>query len=90
MQIALLDLMPVLFGMCALAAAILAIFGDFGALSRTAPAAAAAFALYFTGFPPRAQVAAFAAVFVLAGAVYRIVCAVGAFRRRRAKKQHLA
>ncbi|MGM9653632.1 MAG: hypothetical protein ACI3XP_08375 [Eubacteriales bacterium] len=83
MRIAILDLMPVLWGMCALAALLLALFGEWGAPARTLPAAAAALILYFAGLPPRVQVAAFAGMFLLDAAVWAALTRLSQYRRKK-------
>ena len=83
MRIAVLDLMPLLWGLCILLSAVLFFYGEQGAPARTVPAAAAAFVLYFTGQPPRLQTAVFFGTYVLSAAVYE---AVWRITRRHEKK----
>lgn len=74
MQIAMLDLMPLLWAVSILLCAALFFYGDRAAPARTVPAAAAALLLYFLGHPPRLQTAVFSAVYILSAAVYAVVC----------------
>lgn len=73
MRIAMLDLMPLLWGLCILLSVALFCYGERSAPARTVPAAAAAFILYFNGFPPRLQTAVFFGMYALSAAVYAIV-----------------
>lgn len=70
MQIAALDLMPLLWTLSAILSVALFAYGDRAALARTVPAAIAAMVLYFLGYPPRFQVVVFLALYVLCAAVY--------------------
>ncbi len=74
MQIAMLDLMPLLWGLCILLSAALHFYGDHAAPARTIPAAACALLLHFFEKPPRMQVIAFGALYVLCAAVYTVLC----------------
>lgn len=76
MRIAMLDLMPLLWGLCVLLSAALFFYGERSAPARTVPAAAAAFVLYFTGQPPRLQTAVFFGMYALSAAVYAVVCRI--------------
>ncbi len=70
MQIAALDLMPLLWGLCVLLSAALFFYGERAAPSRTVPAAIAALVLYFFDYPPRFQVIVFLVLYVISAAVY--------------------
>lgn len=70
MQIAALDLMPLLWGLCVLLSAALFFYGEHAAPCRTVPAAAAAMILYFYDYPPRFQVIVFLVLYVISAAVY--------------------
>lgn len=82
MRIVLLDLMPLLWGMCAAAALLLLYFRSFGAPARTLPAVTVAFILYGMGYPPRVQTTAFLFTFAVAAIVWEILRRISAFRRR--------
>lgn len=82
MRIAMLDLMPLVWAMCAAAALLLLYFRSFGAPARTLPAVTAAFVLYGMGYPPRIQTAAFLLTFAIAAAVWALLRFVGTRRRR--------
>lgn len=86
MRIVLLDLMPLLWAMCAAAALLLLYFRSFGAPARTLPAVTVAFILYGMGYPPRIQTAAFLFTFAVAAIVWEILRRVGAIRRRRTQR----
>lgn len=86
MRIAALDLMPLLFGMCAAASVLLARAGDTGSPARAIPAVLAAYAVYFAHFPPRVQVAMFAALYALDALVWLLLQKIAAARRRRAAR----
>ena len=77
MRIAMLDLMPLLWGLCVLLCTALFFYGDRSAPARTIPAAIAALFLYFTGQPPRLQTAVFFAMYAVSAAVYAVVCRLG-------------
>ena len=82
MRIAMLDLMPLVWAMCAAAALLLLYFRSFGAPARTLPAATAAFDLYGMGYPPRLQPAAFSITFAAAAAVWAVLRFIGARRQK--------
>lgn len=84
MRIAVLDLMPLLFGMCAAASVLLALAGDAGSPVRALPAVCAAYIAYFVSMPPRIQVAAFAALYVSDALVWLLLTRIAARRRRSA------
>ena len=86
MRIVMLDLMPLLWAMCAVAALLLLYFRSFGASARTLPAVTIAFILYGMGYPPRIQTAAFLFTFAVAAIVWGILRRIGAFRRRRTQQ----
>ena len=86
MRIVLLDLMPLLWGMCAAAALLLLYFRSVGAPARTLPAVTVAFILYGMGYPPRVQTAAFLFTFAVAAAIWEILRRISAFRRRRTRQ----
>lgn len=67
MQIVMLDLMPILWGICAVIALLFLISGKWGLPVRIVPAACAAVCLYFLGYPPRLQAAVFLTVYALFG-----------------------
>ena len=73
MQIAMLDLMPLLWGLCLVLSAVLFFYRDYAAPVRTIPAAAFALLLYFWGKPPRMQVLVFAVLYALCAAVYAVL-----------------
>lgn len=76
MHIAMLDLMPLLWGLCILISAALFCLGDYAAPARTVPAAVMALILHFTEKPPRLQVALFAVLYVICALVYAVLCRV--------------
>ena len=86
MRIVLLDLMPLLWGMCAAAALLLLYFRSFGAPARTLPAVTVAFILYGMGYPPRIQTAAFLLTFAVAAGIWWTLGRISAFRRRRTRQ----
>lgn len=86
MRFALLDLMPVLWGMCTLVSLLLLHFRSMGAPARTLPAVSAALIAYGMGHPPRVQTAVFLAVFAVCAGVWAILCRIGEWRRRRMEK----
>lgn len=86
MRFALLDLMPVLWGMCTLVSLLLLHFRSMGATARTLPAVSAALIAYGMGHPPRVQTAVFLAVFAVCAGVWAILCRIGEWRRRRMEK----
>lgn len=83
MRIAMLDLMPLLWAMCAAAALLLLICRSYAAPARTLPAVTAALILYGMGYPPRVQTAAFLVVFAIAAGVWEILRRIGEYRRER-------
>lgn len=85
MRIAILDLMPLLWGLCVLLSVVLFLYGERSAPVRTVPAAAAALFLYFTGQPPRMQTAVFFGMYALSAAVYAVVCRVTRRREKNAE-----
>lgn len=72
-----LDLMPVLWAMCAAAALLLMLCGEYGMPARILPAVCAGIALYLYGAPPRLQVLLFAAVYLCAALVWCILRLIG-------------
>lgn len=82
MRIVMLDLMPVLWGMCAAAALLLLFHGEWGAPARTVPGAVLALVLHFTGWPPRIQVLAFAGMYAASAAAWVIVVRLIRLRRK--------
>lgn len=86
MRIALLDLMPLVWAMCAAAALLLLYFRSFGAPARTLPAVTVAFILYGMGYPPRIQTAAFLFTFAVAAGIWEILRRIGIIRRRRIQR----
>ena len=89
MRIVMLDFMPVLWGICAAAALLLLLRGEWGAPARTIPAVCAALVLYFAAYPPRVQVLAFAGMYVCAALAWWIVTRVVRLRRRRAEAKQM-
>ena len=83
MHFAMLDLMPILWTMCAAAALLLLFFRSYAAPARTLPAVAAALIAYSMDYPPRVQVGIFLTVFAIAAGVWEILRRIGAYRRRR-------
>ena len=83
MHFAMLDLMPILWAMCAAAALLLLFFRSYAAPARTLPAVAAALIAYGMEYPPRVQTGIFLAVFVICAGVWAILCRIGHWRRRR-------
>ena len=83
MRFAMLDLMPILWAMCAAAALLLLFCRSYAAPARTLPAVMAALISYGRGYPPRVQASIFLAVFVICAGVWAILCRIGAYRRRR-------
>lgn len=73
MQIAAIDLMPLLWILSAILAVALFFYGDRAAVVRTVPAACAAIILHGMRFPPRLQVVAFLILYVLCAAVYAVL-----------------
>lgn len=88
MRIALFDLTPVLWGMCAAAAILLALRGDWGAAARTLPAVCAAALLYFLCYPPRVQALGFTVFYVCDALCWAVLQHIAA--RRRVKRLHKA
>ncbi len=82
MRIVMLDLMPLLWAMCAVAALLLLYFRSFGAPARTLPAVTVALFLYGMGYPPRVQTAAFLITFAAAAAVWAVLRFIGARRQK--------
>ena len=82
MRIVMLDLMPLLWAMCAAAALLLLYFRSFGASARTLPAVTVAFILYGMGYPPRVQTAAFLFTFAVAAIIWAALRLLGARRQR--------
>lgn len=82
MRFVMLDLMPVLWGMCAAAALLLLFHREWGAPARVIPGAALALVLYFLGWPPRIQVLAFAAMYVCCTLAWFIVVRITRIRQR--------
>jgi len=83
MRIVILDLMPLLWVMCAAAALLLLRAGEWGAPTRTLPAVTAAMILYFVGLPPRVQVLGFLGIYLTAALCRGILLRIAAMRRRR-------
>ena len=83
MHFAMLDLMPILWAMCAAAALLLLFCRSYAAPARTLPAVTAALIAYGMGYPPRLQVVIFLAVFAVCAGVWAILCRIGDWRRRR-------
>ena len=90
MRFALLDLMPVLWGMCTIVSLLLLHFRSMGAPARTLPAVTAALIAYGMGYPPRLQVIIFLAVFAVCAGVWAILCRIGDWRRRRMEENSTA
>lgn len=67
MQFVMLDLMPLLWGTCALIALLLLFGGRWGIPVRIIPAACVAVCLHFLGYPPRLQSIVFVIVYALTG-----------------------
>ncbi len=84
MHIAMLDLMPLLWGLCILISAALFCLGDYAAPARIVPAAAFALVFHFIEKPPRLQVALFAVLYVICALVYAVLCRLA---RRAAEKK---
>lgn len=82
MRIVMLDLMPLLWAMCAVAALLLLYFRSFGAPARTLPAVTVALFLYGMGYPPRVQTAAFLFTFAVAAAVWAVLRFIDARRQK--------
>ena len=82
MRIVMLDLMPLRWAMCAVAARLLLYFRSFGAPARTLPAVTVALFLYGMGYPPRVQTAAFLFTFAVAAIIWAALRLMGARRRR--------
>ena len=83
MRIVMLDLMPVLWAMCAAAALLLALCGEYGMPARVLPAVCAGIAVYIFGLPPRIQVLAFIAMYICAAGAWVILRALQRRRKRR-------
>ena len=83
MRFAMLDLMPILWAMCAAAALLLLFCRSYAAPARTLPAVAAALIAYGMDYPPPVQVGIFLTVFAIAAGVWEILRRIGAYRRRR-------
>lgn len=90
MRIAMLDLMPILWAMCAAAALLLLFCRAYAAPARTLPAVAASLIAYGMGYPPRVQTVIFLAVFAVCAGVWAILCRIGDWRRRRMAKNPTA
>ena len=84
MQIVMLDLMPVLWAMCAAAALLLTLCGEHGMPARAFPAVCAGIALYLLGYPPRLQVLAFLGMYICAAGAWGIL---RAWQRRRQRRK---
>lgn len=82
MRIVMLDLMPLLWAMCAVAALLLLYFRSFGAPARTLPAVTVALFLYGMGYPPRVQTAAFLFTFAVAAIIWAVLRFIGARRQK--------
>ena len=82
MQIAMLDLMPLLWGLCIVLSAALALYGDHAAPARTVPAAVFALLLHFMEKPPRLQVIVFFALYALCAGAYAVLCRYSARHRK--------
>jgi hypothetical protein len=82
MRIVMLDLMPLLWAMCAVAALLLLYFRSFGAPARTLPAVTVALFLYGMGYPPRVQTAAFLFTFAVAAIIWAALRFIGARRQK--------
>jgi len=87
MRFVMLDLMPILWGMCAASALLLLFHREWGAPARVIPGAALALVLYFLGWPPRIQVLAFAAMYVCCTLAWFIVVRLIRLRHRMQQKQ---
>ncbi len=73
MQIVMLDVMPVLWAMCAAAPLVLGLCGEYGMPARVLPAVCAGIAVYIFGFPPRVQVLAFVGMYICAAGAWGIL-----------------
>ncbi len=78
-----LDLMPVLWAMCAAAALLLILCGEYGMPARVLPAVCAGSALHLYGSPPRLQVLGFVGMYLCAAGVW---CILRLLQRRRRRK----
>ena len=87
MQFVMMDLMPILWGMCMADALLLLFHGEWGAPARTVPGAVLALILHFVGWPPRIQVLAFAGMYVSSAMAWFIVVRLTRLRRRMRQKQ---
>ncbi len=83
MQIAMLDFMPLLWGLCLLLSTALYYYKDYAAPARTIPAAVGALLLYFWGKPPRMQVLVFAVLYALCAAVYAVLLRLSVLRQKK-------
>jgi len=90
MQIVMLDLMPVLWAMCAAAALLLALCGEYGMPARVLPAICAGIAVYIFGFPPRIQVLAFIAMYICAAAAWGVLRLLHRRKERRKTRETLS
>lgn len=90
MRFAMLDLMPILWAMCAAAALLLLFCRSYAAPARTLPAVAAALIAYSMDYPPRVQVGIFLTVFAIAAGVWEILRRIGDWRRRRMEENSTA
>ncbi|MBQ7939150.1 MAG: hypothetical protein IJ281_02085 [Clostridia bacterium] len=90
MHFAMLDLMPILWAMCAAAALLLLFCRSYAAPARTLPAVTAALIAYGMGYPPRVQTGIFLVVFVICAGVWAVLCRIGDWRRRRMAKNSAA
>lgn len=90
MHFAMLDLMPILWAMCAAAALLLLFCRSYAAPARTLPAVAAALIAYSMDYPPRVQVGIFLTVFAIAAGVWEILRRIGDWRRRRMEENPTA
>ena len=83
MRIAMLDLMPILWGMCAAAALALAFYGEKRAPARVFPAVVGALLVYFFGKPPRLQALVFAVMYAIAAIVWAVLSYADSKKQRK-------
>ncbi len=87
MRFVMLDLMPLLWGMCTAAALLLLFHREWGAPARVIPGAVLALVLYFLKWPPRIQVLAFAVMYGCCALAWFIVVRTARIRQRIRQKQ---
>lgn len=87
MRFVMLDLMPLLWGMCTAAALLLLFHREWGAPARVIPGAALALVLYFLKWPPRIQVLAFAVMYGCCALAWFIVVRTARIRQRIRQRQ---